>query len=283
MSCPDQPAPPSSARGTRRPGRPPASLSYPGARINPRRPPWRRHNGAAWPHERSRLGPVGITSAGGMAPSLHLNLGDGYLRRGHLREAEAELEMVLQRQHALAVDGYGSIMRSGLDRLRSRLQEARRGKSLVVRSGNTIKPKCRLGDVAMEGASTVASLVQSSVHAFGAVSVVCGSGGCEGLTSWTPSRPWWLPSFWSPLGCRRSCAQWQQRVRLAGTRTVGGRGEGAPEGFAAFFLLQTLHGEGSGRGEFRRGGVLYLSARAERSGEVDTPVVYDTHALHADL
>lgn len=73
------------------------------------------------------LTPVGIVSAAGMAPSLHLNLGDGYLRQGRLREAEAELETGLQRQHVLPADGYGGMVRSGLDRLRSRLQEATRG------------------------------------------------------------------------------------------------------------------------------------------------------------
>ena len=70
------------------------------------------------------LAPVGITSAAGMAPSLHLNLGDGYLRQGRRREAEAELEKGLQQRHELPADGYGDMIRGGLDRLRLRLDEA---------------------------------------------------------------------------------------------------------------------------------------------------------------
>lgn len=73
------------------------------------------------------LTPVGIASAAGMAPSLHLNLGDGYLRQGRLREAEAELGKGVETQHVLPADGYGGLIRSGLDRLRSRLQEATSG------------------------------------------------------------------------------------------------------------------------------------------------------------
>lgn len=70
------------------------------------------------------LTPVGIASALGMAPSLHLNLGDGYLRQGSVREAEAELERGLQKQHVLPPDGYGAMIRGGLERLRSRVHEA---------------------------------------------------------------------------------------------------------------------------------------------------------------
>jgi hypothetical protein len=73
------------------------------------------------------LTPVGIASAAAMAPSLHLNLGDGYLRQGRLREAASELEKGLQKQYVLPPDGYGGMIRSGLDRLGSRLQEATKG------------------------------------------------------------------------------------------------------------------------------------------------------------
>ena len=72
------------------------------------------------------LAPVGITSAAGMAPSLHLNLGDGYLRQGRLPEATAELEAGLRQGRHLPADGYGDMIRGGLDRLRSRLDEATR-------------------------------------------------------------------------------------------------------------------------------------------------------------
>jgi hypothetical protein len=71
------------------------------------------------------LAPVGITSTDGMAPSLHLNLGDGYLRQGRLDAAEAQLEAGMSARGALAADGYGDLIRSGLDRLEERLREAR--------------------------------------------------------------------------------------------------------------------------------------------------------------
>jgi hypothetical protein len=71
------------------------------------------------------LAPVGITSTDGMAPSLHLNLGDGYLRQGRLDAAEAQLEAGMRARGALAADGYGDLIRSGLDRLEERLREAR--------------------------------------------------------------------------------------------------------------------------------------------------------------
>lgn len=72
------------------------------------------------------LTPVGITSAAGMAPSLHLNLGDGYLRQGRLPEAAAELEAGARHQCHLPADSYGDMIRGGLDRLRSRLDKATR-------------------------------------------------------------------------------------------------------------------------------------------------------------
>jgi hypothetical protein len=71
------------------------------------------------------LAPVGITSTDCMAPSLHLNLGDGYLRQGRLDAAEAQLEAGMSARGALAADGYGDLIRSGLDRLEERLREAR--------------------------------------------------------------------------------------------------------------------------------------------------------------
>ena len=71
------------------------------------------------------LATVGITSAVAMAPSLHLNLGDGYLRLGRLDEAEQQVESGLAVQHTLPDDGYGAMIREGLDRLRSRVEEAR--------------------------------------------------------------------------------------------------------------------------------------------------------------
>lgn len=72
------------------------------------------------------LAPVGITSAAAMAPSLHLNLGDGYLRQGRVGDAEARLSAGLNAQVPLPAGGYGDMIRNGLDRLRSRVQDARK-------------------------------------------------------------------------------------------------------------------------------------------------------------
>lgn len=66
------------------------------------------------------LAPVGIPSAAGLAPSLHLNLGEGYLRQGRLVDAEAQLSAGLAAVDLLGDDGYGSMIRSGLERLRER-------------------------------------------------------------------------------------------------------------------------------------------------------------------
>ena len=70
------------------------------------------------------LATVGITSAAALAPSLHLNLGDGYLRQGRADAARAQLDAGMQARGALPSDGYGDLIRSGLDRLEKRLNEA---------------------------------------------------------------------------------------------------------------------------------------------------------------
>ena len=71
------------------------------------------------------LAPVGITSAAALAPSLHLNLGDGYLRQGRVDAARAQLDAGMQARHSLPTDGYGALIRSGLDRLEERVHDAR--------------------------------------------------------------------------------------------------------------------------------------------------------------
>lgn len=58
------------------------------------------------------LAHVGISSALGMKPSLHLNLGDGYLRRGDKTLAWEQLEAGLDCAHALKPDGYGVMIRN---------------------------------------------------------------------------------------------------------------------------------------------------------------------------
>lgn len=78
---------------------------------------------AAYPHiGDSELTPLGIPTARGLAPSLHLNLGDGYLRQGRADDATAQLSAGLACLDALPEDGYGALIRTGLSRLQSRLK-----------------------------------------------------------------------------------------------------------------------------------------------------------------
>jgi uncharacterized protein HemY len=58
-----------------------------------------------------------------MAPSLHLNLGDGYLRRGEVGKARDHLEQGLLASEALPPEGYGTMIRSGLQGLAQRIEE----------------------------------------------------------------------------------------------------------------------------------------------------------------
>ncbi|HMM95555.1 hypothetical protein [Phycicoccus sp.] len=67
------------------------------------------------------LAPVGIPSAAGMAPSLHLNLADGYRRSGRPADARRHLEAAEAEAGTLADDGYGEMLRGGIRRLRERL------------------------------------------------------------------------------------------------------------------------------------------------------------------
>ena len=59
-----------------------------------------------------------------MAPSLHLNLADGYLRQGRVEEAARQLDAGLAAVDALGDDGYGAMVRGGLERLAERLAQA---------------------------------------------------------------------------------------------------------------------------------------------------------------
>ena len=70
------------------------------------------------------LAAVGIPDAAGLAPSLHLNLGDGYLRQGRFPDAAAQLQLGLAAAGTLDDDGYGRMIRDGLDRLASRIDSA---------------------------------------------------------------------------------------------------------------------------------------------------------------
>jgi hypothetical protein len=70
------------------------------------------------------LAAVGISEAAGLAPSLHLNLGDGYLRQGRLAEAAVQARAGLASIDVLADDGYGRMVREGLARLADRVEAA---------------------------------------------------------------------------------------------------------------------------------------------------------------
>jgi len=72
----------------------------------------------------TELAPIGITSAAGLAPSLHLNLGHGYLRQGRVREARTQLDAGLASSGTLADDGYGNLIRRGLNELEQRVAAA---------------------------------------------------------------------------------------------------------------------------------------------------------------
>lgn len=73
---------------------------------------------------RDALVPVGIPDAAGLAPSLHLNLGDGYRRQGRFAEAADQLHQGQTTVEVLPDDGYGRMIREGLDRLADRLRHA---------------------------------------------------------------------------------------------------------------------------------------------------------------
>ena len=70
------------------------------------------------------LAVIGIPSVEAMAPSLHLNLADGYLRLGRVDDARHSLERGRAAAGALADDGYGAMIRRGLDGVADRLGAA---------------------------------------------------------------------------------------------------------------------------------------------------------------
>lgn len=63
----------------------------------------------------------GMQGPAGMYPSLHLNLGDVYLRLGDRQAARQHLDAGLAAAGSLGDDGYGMMIRRGLDALRKRL------------------------------------------------------------------------------------------------------------------------------------------------------------------
>lgn len=69
------------------------------------------------------LAPIGVPSAKGFAPSLHLNVGDGYLRTGRVDDAWKHLESGELALQVVQWDGYLQFVEQGLRRLRQRLAE----------------------------------------------------------------------------------------------------------------------------------------------------------------
>jgi hypothetical protein len=70
------------------------------------------------------LEPVGIEKAASMAPSLHLNLGDAYLRQGRVEEAGVQLALARRSLDTLGADGYGDLVRRGVNGLAERVAAA---------------------------------------------------------------------------------------------------------------------------------------------------------------
>ncbi len=70
---------------------------------------------------RSDLSAVGIADTRLLAPSLHLNLGDGYLRAGRPDDARRALAEGYAAVGLLPDDGYGEMIRRGLDGLAARI------------------------------------------------------------------------------------------------------------------------------------------------------------------
>jgi hypothetical protein len=75
------------------------------------------------------LTPIGIPHARGLAPSLHLNLGDGYLRQCRIDDAASQLAAGLAAEDALGNDGYGALIRKGLSSLADRIAQAQHSTS----------------------------------------------------------------------------------------------------------------------------------------------------------
>jgi tetratricopeptide (TPR) repeat protein len=72
-----------------------------------------------------RAARAGVMSpVAGFYPSLHLNLGECYRKLGELDRAREHLERGQAAVGALADDGYGQMIRGGLDRLNERLATA---------------------------------------------------------------------------------------------------------------------------------------------------------------
>lgn len=84
---------------------------------------WDERAWAAYVHLNDEdLTGVGIPHVHGLAASLHLNLGDGYLRQGRIDRAQDHLEAGLAAQKDLNDAGYGPLVGRGLAGLQERIR-----------------------------------------------------------------------------------------------------------------------------------------------------------------
>jgi hypothetical protein len=67
------------------------------------------------------LAPIGLPDPRVFSPSLHLNLGDGYLRQGNTDAARRHLDEGIADAQVLAPEGPSALIRRGLDGLQRRL------------------------------------------------------------------------------------------------------------------------------------------------------------------
>lgn len=70
-----------------------------------------------------RTARAGVLPVAGWYPSLHLNLGDCYRRLGELDTAREHLGRAREAIGALGDDGYGRLIKGGLERLTERLRD----------------------------------------------------------------------------------------------------------------------------------------------------------------
>lgn len=71
------------------------------------------------------LTPMGLPSAAAFLPSLHLNLGDTWLRAGDPEQARRHLDQARAAEDRLGEDPYGDMVRRGLAGLAARIATAR--------------------------------------------------------------------------------------------------------------------------------------------------------------
>ena len=75
---------------------------------------------------------AGLAAPAALYPSLHLNVGETYRKLGDLDSARRHLDLGLAAVGALGEDGYGAMIRRGLDGLAERLADPASGGSVQV-------------------------------------------------------------------------------------------------------------------------------------------------------